>query len=169
MKAVKDELCPAGERSSSPEVPSGVGISPANGAAGHVHNVVVRLPWRRPGLKVMLPVHYDSAPTSPGAADDSASVAAMLETLRALRADGPLEHDVIGLLADGQEPGLLGARLFVARHPLARQVGIVLRVADVSYDLAASGMSGPRPVDLVAQPFGSRETIQAVRTVSLNP
>lgn len=109
-----------------PEVQSGLGIAPKNGAIGLVHNVIVRLAGQQPGPAVMLVAHYDSAPTSLGAADDGASVAAILETLRALRAGAPLPHDVICLLTDGEEPGLLGARLFAAKHPLARQGGVVL-------------------------------------------
>lgn len=110
----------------APEVQGGVEVAPGGGAAGHVRNVIARLPGREPGPALMLAAHYDSAPTSPGAADDGASVAAILETLRALRSGPPLRHDLVVLFTDGEEPGLLGAQLFTAHHRFARQVGAVL-------------------------------------------
>lgn len=111
-----------------PQVQSAVGVTKtaAGGNAGMVRNVLVRMPGRTPGKAVMLSAHYDSVPTGPGAADDGASVAAILETLRALRTGGPLEHDVIVLLSDGEEATLLGAEAFVANHPWARDVGLAL-------------------------------------------
>ncbi|NRR33997.1 M20/M25/M40 family metallo-hydrolase [Oxalobacteraceae bacterium] len=111
-----------------PQVHSAVGVTKTalGGNAGTVHNVLVRVPGRTPGKAVMLSAHYDSVPTGPGAADDGASVAAILETLRALRSGAALEHDVIVLLSDGEEATLLGAEAFVASHPWARDVGLAL-------------------------------------------
>src|ERR687888_1655185 len=78
--------------------------------AGMPENVLARLKGTATGGKaVLVAAHYDSVPTGPGASDDGAGVAAMLETLRALRAGPPLKHDVIFLFTDGEEPGLLGA------------------------------------------------------------
>ena len=109
-----------------PQVQSAFAAAPDSDAAGYVHNIVVRLPGRVPGKAVMLSAHYDSIPTGFGAADDGASVAAILETLRILAAGAPLKNDVIVLLSDGEEAGLLGAEAFVATHPWARQVGVAL-------------------------------------------
>lgn len=111
-----------------PEVQSAVGVTrtAAGGNTGKVHNVLVRLPGRAPGKAVMLSAHYDSVPSGPGAADDGASVAAILETLRALRQGPQLEHDVIVLLSDGEEATLLGAEAFVAGHPWLGDVGLAL-------------------------------------------
>ncbi|MEJ7664039.1 MAG: M20/M25/M40 family metallo-hydrolase [Hymenobacter sp.] len=73
--------------------------------------------------------HYDSQPHAPGAGDDGAGVAAMLETVRALRAGPPLRHDIIWLFSDGEEAGLLGARAFAADTArLRRTVGVALNV-----------------------------------------
>lgn len=111
----------------APEVHSGVGLR-ARGkvlAAGHVDNVLVRLPGTVPGKAVLLAAHYDSAPLSLGAADDGASVAAILETLRALKAGAPLRNDVMVLLTDGEEAGLLGSEAFTSADPWAKQVGVV--------------------------------------------
>lgn len=110
----------------APEIQSGLGIASRSKTAGLVHNVLVRLPGTRPGAALMLVAHYDSAPNSFGAADNGASVAAMLETLRALKNLPPLQNDVIFLFTDGEETGLLGAELFVAWHPWAKSVATVL-------------------------------------------
>jgi len=96
--------------------------------AGRVHNIIARLPGRQPGGRAVLVVsHYDSQPHAPGAGDDGAGVAAMLETIRALRAGPPLAHDIIWLFTDGEENGLLGARAYAADTArLRREVGIAL-------------------------------------------
>jgi len=87
------------------------------------------LPGRdRAAPAVALMAHYDSVPGSPGAADDAAGVAAILETVRALRATGPLRRDVAVILTDGEETGLLGARAFFREHPLARRLGFVINL-----------------------------------------
>jgi len=93
-----------------------------------VQNVVARLPGRQPGgPAVLVLAHYDSQPHTPGAGDDAAGVAAMLETMRALRAGPPLTHDVIWLFTDGEEAGLLGARAYAADTArLRREVGVAL-------------------------------------------
>ncbi|MEI2429892.1 M20/M25/M40 family metallo-hydrolase [Lysobacter yananisis] len=94
--------------------------------AGTVHNIVARLPGREPGPALALVAHYDSVTTGPGAADNGASVAAVLETLRALRAGAPLRNDVMVVFTDAEEADLLGAEAFVAQHPWARRIGLVL-------------------------------------------
>jgi hypothetical protein len=107
---------------------------------GVAQNIVVRIAGSaprhasRPALLVAS--HYDSAPDRVGAADACSSVAAMLETLRALQHGAPLANDVIFLFADGEKSGSLGARAFAERHPWARDVGLVLQ-----FD--AAGNSGP--------------------------
>jgi peptidase M28-like protein len=103
---------------------------------GRVDNIVARLHGRDPtGKALMLSAHYDSTYLSPGAADNGASVAAVLESLRALRAGPPLRNDLIVLFTDGEEVGLLGAELF-ARDPWKADVGMVL-----NFDFR--GSSGP--------------------------
>lgn len=85
---------------------------------------------------LMLAAHYDSVPTSPGASDDGAAVAALLETARALKSGTPLKNDLVLLFTDAEELGLLGAKAFVAEHPLARQVKLAL-------NFEARGSRGP--------------------------
>src|SRR5919199_540 len=104
--------------------------------AGEPENVLVRLEGTADADKAFLvAAHYDSVPTAPGANDDGAGVAAMLETLRALKAGPPLRNDVIFLFSDGEEPRLLGAKAFVDGHPWAKDVGAVL-------NLEAAGNTG---------------------------
>lgn len=102
-----------------------------------VHNVMTRLEGSAgEDHAVLLVAHYDSVAEGPGAADDAAGVAALLETLRALRAGAAPVHDVIALFTDAEEWGLLGAEAFLAEHPWAQDVRLVL-----NYE--ARGASGP--------------------------
>ena len=92
-----------------------------------LHNIIGRLPGRDPTLPaVVLMAHYDSVVGSPGAPDDAAGVAAILETVRALQAQGRPLRDVIVLLTDGEELGLEGAAAFFRADPLARRTGVVV-------------------------------------------
>ena len=91
-----------------------------------VENVVARIDGREGAPALMLAAHYDSVPRGPGAGDDAAGVATILEIARAIRADGVPRRPIVLLLDDGEEAGLLGARAFVAEHPWARDVRVVL-------------------------------------------
>ncbi|TXK38150.1 M20/M25/M40 family metallo-hydrolase [Pontibacter qinzhouensis] len=103
---------------------------------GYVYNIMGRLKGSGTATEaVLLMAHYDSQPNTPGASDDAAGVAALLETARALQQQEALQHDVIFLLTDGEEYGLYGAYAFLD-HPWAKGVGIVL-------NLDARGNSGP--------------------------
>lgn len=113
-----------------PRVQRGFGVftTPNGSAAGVPHNIVARLPGSGggSGKALMLSAHYDSVVNGFGAADDGASVASILETLRVLKAGASLRNDVIVLFTDGEEAGLLGADAFVNAHPWAKEVGLVL-------------------------------------------
>ena len=64
------------------------------------------------GRAFMLAAHFDSRDGgSHGAGDDAAGVAAVMEAARQLAADPPA-NDVVILLTDAEEAGLLGARLW---------------------------------------------------------
>lgn len=116
----------------------GVGVAETEGRAalGRVQNIVATLPGSDPTGSVILTAHYDSVAAGPGASDDGAAVAAMLETVRAVRAGETLRNDLVLLITDGEEEGLLGASSFVADDPLARRPGVVL-------NWEARGTSGP--------------------------
>ncbi|MDF2639634.1 MAG: peptidase [Novosphingobium lindaniclasticum] len=75
-----------------------------------------------------LMAHYDSVPGSPAAGDDGAGVASILETLRALSLDRERKRDVLVILTDGEESGLLGARMFFAQAQEARRIGAIINL-----------------------------------------
>ncbi|WP_394829944.1 M20/M25/M40 family metallo-hydrolase [Pendulispora albinea] len=91
-----------------------------------VRNVVARLEGRETGKAVMLASHYDSEDAAPGAADDGAGVAAMLEIARAVRVGPAPRRPVLFLFDEGEEDGLLGAQAFVDHDARARDVGAVV-------------------------------------------
>jgi hypothetical protein len=93
-----------------------------------VNNIVAKIPGTQPTGAVMLVAHYDSVPSSPGAGDDAASVAAILETVRALKAGPPPRNDLIILFTDGEELGLLGAKGFVETYPALQKVKLALNL-----------------------------------------
>jgi hypothetical protein len=121
------------------------------GNAAMVENVVGRLPGHDPSGAILLVAHYDSVPSSPGAADNGAGVVAILEALRALRASAPLDNDVLVLFSDAEELGLLGAEAFAAEHPWMADVSLVV-------NLEARGSGGPA-VLVETQP-GNRELMR---------
>lgn len=104
--------------------------------AGSVKNIVAQLKGTERGKAILLVAHYDSVANSYGASDDGSGVATILETLRALKAGPRLKNDVVVLLSDGEELGMLGARAFVNEHPLIKEVGLVL-------NFEARGSGGP--------------------------
>ena len=95
-------------------------------AAGR--NLLGVLPGRdRSAPALLLMAHFDSVPTGPGAADDAAGVAAVLETVRALKTR-PSQRDVMVLLTDGEEAGLLGSKAFFGADPARAHVGVVINL-----------------------------------------
>ncbi len=93
------------------------------------HNLIGVIPGRdraKPALLLM--AHLDSTWGSPGAADDAMGVAAAIEVVRAVRARGQTERDLILLFTDSEEIGLDGARAFFDRHALASRIGAVINL-----------------------------------------
>lgn len=116
-------------------------------------NLVGVLPGQdRDGPAVLLMAHHDTTWDSPGAADDSAGVGAILETVRAIRARGEARRDLIVLFTDAEEIGLEGMRAFLNEHPLASRVGMVV-------NLEARG-GGGRATMFETGP-GNAETVRA--------
>ncbi|MEU1982538.1 M20/M25/M40 family metallo-hydrolase [Nocardia sp. NPDC019395] len=114
----------------------GAGAGPGLATFGRVDNVIATLPGRDATGTVLLAAHYDSVATGPGASDDGAAVAAMLEVGRQISRDGGLRNNLVLLFTDGEEDGLLGAEAFAREHPLGRAGGVVL-------NWEARGVSGP--------------------------
>ena len=94
-----------------------------------VRNILARIPGTEPGgPAVLVTAHYDSREISLGAADDGSGVVAILETVRALGARAPLRNDLIVLITDAEEVGLLGARAFVDEHPWLDDVAVLIAI-----------------------------------------
>ena len=92
-------------------------------------NIVAVLPGRDRSLPaVLLMAHHDSVWGSPGAADDGAGVASILETVRAITAQGQPARDLMVLLTDGEELGLEGAKAFFAGDPRRAHVGVIVNL-----------------------------------------
>ncbi|WP_280404627.1 M20/M25/M40 family metallo-hydrolase [Nocardia brasiliensis] len=128
---------------------------------GRVANIIARLPGTNSTGTVFLTAHYDSVVSGPGANDDGVGVAAILETVRALRAAGTtVRNDVVVLLTDGEEPGLLGAEAFVAAGMDGRKIGVV-----VNHE--ARGAGGPVLMWRVTHPDGA--LVRAVANAAPHP
>ena len=111
----------------APQIQRATGVTAKFQTAGDVENIVARLTGTNGRSDaILLAAHYDSVPSGPGAGDDGAGVVSLLETLRALNSGPPLRNDVIFLITDGEEEGLLGASAFMDSHPWARDVRVVL-------------------------------------------
>ncbi len=94
-----------------------------------VQNIVTKIKGSEPNSKsLLLMSHYDSAPyVSLGAADAGSGVAVILEGIRAyLKQNIIPKNDIVILITDAEELGLLGAKAFVNKHPWANNVGAVL-------------------------------------------
>lgn len=110
--------------------PKGMEVGPETwGLAGAtVHNVMARIPGTQSSGAVVMAAHYDSVPYGPGASDDGVGTAAILETARALLSGSPPKNDIILLLTDGEEIGLLGAQAFADHHPWMQDIAVVLNL-----------------------------------------
>ena len=130
--------------------------------AATVRNILARIPGTEPGGRaVLVTAHYDSRGIALGAGDDASGVVAILEAVRALGAGSGLRNDLIVLITDAEELGLLGARAFVDEHPWMADVALVVSIemrggggpsimfetgAGNGWVIAAFGESNPNPV-----------------------
>lgn len=139
-----------------PQIQTTTAIGTRDQSVGRVQNILAWVPGSNTnGKAVLVAVHYDGVPAGPAASDDGAGSAALLETLRALRArKQPLAHDVIALFTDGEEAGLLGAAAFAREHPWAKDVAIAL-------NFEARGTSG-RSYMFETGP-GNRDAVSTLR------
>ncbi len=124
----------------TPEIQSGLICGARFPGCTEVENIIAIQKGRDPSLSggkaIMLTAHYDSVAAGPGAGDDGAGVAAMLEIARILGAGEPLDNDVVYLITDGEESGLRGAELFANEHPLMERISVAV-------NMEARGVSGP--------------------------
>nr|WP_315485997.1 M28 family peptidase [uncultured Undibacterium sp.] len=118
-----------------PQIQSTFAVFEKGKSSGQVQNIVVRLPGKsaqttataaQDKKALLLMAHYDATPYSYGAGDDGVSVISILQALRVLKQQSPLQNDVIAVFSDAEEVGLLGASGFAADHPWMKDVGMLL-------------------------------------------
>ena len=107
-------------------------------AATTAENIVARLKGTGSEKALMLLTHYDSNPhSSLGASDAGSGVATILEGLRAFLAKKEThKNDLVILISDAEELGLLGAQAFVDNHSYTKDIGLIL-------NFEARGSGGP--------------------------
>lgn len=120
------------------EIQTQVAINTKWRAGANTKNILARIKGSEKGKALLLLTHYDSAVhSSPGAADAGSGVVVILEGIRAYLSNNPKpKNDIIILISDAEELGLLGANAFVNYHPWAKGVGLVL-------NFEARGSGGP--------------------------
>ncbi len=94
-----------------------------------VENIFTKIKGSDPSRKALvLMAHYDSAAyASKGAGDDASGVAVILEGIRAYLSENiQPKNDIIILITDAEEIGLLGAKAFVKKHHWTKNIGLVL-------------------------------------------
>jgi hypothetical protein len=91
-----------------------------------VANVVATRPGSDSTGTVLLTAHYDTVVGSPGASDDGIGVGVLLETAKALTTAGAPRNDLMILLTDAEEAGLLGAEAFVREQSKGLGTAVVL-------------------------------------------
>ncbi|MCM5661997.1 M20/M25/M40 family metallo-hydrolase [Galbibacter mesophilus] len=108
------------------------------GNVSYAQNIIAKIEGSGSGKALVLMAHFDSNPhSSLGASDDGVGVAVILEAVRNLvKTQENPKNDIIILFTDGEELGLNGAQLFVDKHPLAKEIGLIL-------NLEARGSGGP--------------------------
>lgn len=107
-------------------------------AATTAQNIVARLKGSENGKALMLLSHYDSSQhSSLGASDAGSGVVVILEGIRAFLAKAEIpKNDIVLLISDAEELGLLGAQAFVDTHRFTKDIGLVL-------NFEARGSGGP--------------------------
>jgi len=118
-----------------PQIQSGFSCD-EYGTCATVQNVIARLDGAVTGPAVLLAAHYDSVPAGPGASDDGMGAASVLEIARAFKSLPTPKNSVIFLIDDGEEAGLLGARVFVDQNLGAKEVRVAVNIDN-------RGTSGP--------------------------
>lgn len=121
-----------------PQTQEGYVLNEAEGTLDKPVNIVAKIAGSQSGKALLIFSHYDSALVpSVGASDAGSGVVTILETLRAFKASGKKpKNDVIILFTDGEEVSLDGAKLFVQKHPWAKDVALAL-------NFEARGSGGP--------------------------
>ena len=101
-------------------------------------NIIAKIEGEQNSKSLVLLSHYDSSPHSSfGASDAGSGVVTILEGIRAFLAKNTKpKNDIIIVISDAEELGLLGAQAFVNHHEWGKNVGLVL-------NFEARGSGGP--------------------------
>ena len=107
-------------------------------SATTAENIIAKLKGSGSEKALLLLTHYDSnAHSSLGASDAGSGIVTILEGLRAFLAKNETpKNDLIILISDAEELGLLGAQAFVDNHSWTKEIGLVL-------NFEARGSGGP--------------------------
>ncbi|XP_035827663.1 endoplasmic reticulum metallopeptidase 1 [Aplysia californica] len=113
-----------------------VGIGEFTSVYQDLRNVIVKVsPVSEANNSVLVNCHYDSVIDSPGAGDDAASCAVMLEMMRALtQGELVLLHNIVFLFNSAEENILQTSHGFITQHPWAPSIK-----AFVNLDSAGAG------------------------------
>lgn len=127
-----------------------------------VENIIAKIEGSDSDRKALvLMSHYDSVEfDSLGAADAASGVAVVLEGVRAfIRQNTQPKNDIIVLITDAEEIGLLGAKAFVNKHPWSDNVGAIL-------NFEARGSSGSSYL-LMETNHGNRQMVNMINESQL--
>jgi hypothetical protein len=146
------------------EVQHALGCSEGAPHCGFVENVIGTLPGDTDDTIVLM-AHYDSTTNSPGAGDDGAGVAAVIETVRLLAAEArrrgnPYRNSIQAVITDGEEEGLFGAEAFFAEYPGASNTRTLINIE-------GSGSAGPS--NLLRSSPGSGDLVTLYRQTAPHP
>ncbi len=92
-----------------------------------VSNIISKISGSDPSNTILLVAHYDSVAAGQGAADAGHAVASIIELLELLQHTG-FKNDLVVLINEGEEQGLLGAEAFMKEHPLAKTIDVVINM-----------------------------------------
>jgi hypothetical protein len=109
-------------------------VDPRQGITAPVANIIASRDGER-SEAIALISHYDSVPEAAGALDTALGVATCLEAARVL-VEQPMRHSLFVIITDGEELGLLGARVAVTDPEIAKRVRAFL-----NFD--GTGAAGP--------------------------
>jgi Peptidase family M28 len=118
-----------------PAVDAAFQCTPRFGCA-FVQNITATRRGTDSSRAVMVSAHYDSVPAGPGASDDGAGTAIILELAKAIAKGPQPRNDIVFHISDGEELGLFGAHAFLERDPAMKRIPVMV-------NLEARGAGGP--------------------------
>ena len=144
------------------EVFQHLSTAPKSGVATKTQNIITKINGSTKGKALALVSHYDSSThSSLGASDAGSGVVTILEGIRAFLANGKQpKNDIIIVLTDAEEQGLLGAGAFVNFHPWAKNIGLVL-----NFEARGSGGSSYMFIETNG---GNKKLIQSFSEAGVN-